>query len=282
MTIRPVFYSRFRCKASACRHTCCAGWEIDVDEDSARFYKTVKGAFGDKLRENILTENGVSLFRLREDKRCPFLQDDGLCEMILNLGEESLCEICREHPRFYETIGDAELQGLGMSCEASAELLLSEKDLLSFAIEDDEGTEDSNLLSLCQTLKIPMTESQGRFDAAFGERLLAARFDALSGCETMDEAWARLLLDVKTKTPDAEAFDGVVFQNIYQYIFYRQLEWWEDYGVEALFRYAAFSTALIRRLILSGTPPVTVLMHWSEEIEYSTENVEILLKALLP
>ena len=169
-----------------------------------------------------------------------------------------------------------------MSCEAAAELLLSEKDLLSFAIEDDEGTEDSNLLSLCQTLKIPMTESQGRFDAAFGERLLAERFDALADCETMDEAWARFLLDVKTKTPDAEAFDGVVFQNIYQYIFYRQLEWWEDYGVEALCRYAAFSTALIRRLILSGTPPVTALTHWSEEIEYSTENVEILLKALLP
>lgn len=277
--IRPVFYSRFRCKASACRHTCCAGWEIDVDAKSAMYYRSVHGSFGEKLRRNMITEDGVTYFRLRENDRCPFLQDDGLCEMILTLGEDSLCEICREHPRFYETVGDFELQGLGLSCEAAAELFLREPAHLTFCTDKKTRLD---FPSLCKAVGILLPADGAGFQAEEGEALLFRHFDALKDCEVLDPAWIHMLDDVKTKTPDALAFDGVVFQNIYQYIFYRQLEYWEDYGVEALCRYAAFSTALIRRLILSGTPPVTALTHWSEEIEYSTENVENLLKALLP
>ena len=32
--VRPDFYDDFHCLAAACRHSCCVGWEIDVDEDS--------------------------------------------------------------------------------------------------------------------------------------------------------------------------------------------------------------------------------------------------------
>ncbi|MFR2510863.1 MAG: hypothetical protein ACLS9K_00885 [Lachnospira eligens] len=41
----PHYYKDFRCIAGACIDTCCAGWDVDVDKDSYKYYKTVKGAF---------------------------------------------------------------------------------------------------------------------------------------------------------------------------------------------------------------------------------------------
>ena len=32
--LQPDFYDRFRCRAAACRHSCCKGWEIDIDENT--------------------------------------------------------------------------------------------------------------------------------------------------------------------------------------------------------------------------------------------------------
>ena len=32
----PDYYADFACVAGACRHTCCVGWEIDIDPDSLR------------------------------------------------------------------------------------------------------------------------------------------------------------------------------------------------------------------------------------------------------
>ena len=34
-TVVPSYYKDFRCIAGDCRHTCCVGWEVDVDENSA-------------------------------------------------------------------------------------------------------------------------------------------------------------------------------------------------------------------------------------------------------
>ena len=50
----PIFYKSFRCKASACEDTCCAGWEVDVDADSMQRYAKVQGSFGEKLRSQIV------------------------------------------------------------------------------------------------------------------------------------------------------------------------------------------------------------------------------------
>lgn len=41
----PHYYKDFRCIAGACTDTCCAGWDVDVDKNSYKYYKTVKGAF---------------------------------------------------------------------------------------------------------------------------------------------------------------------------------------------------------------------------------------------
>ena len=119
----PDFYDSFHCIADKCTDTCCIGWEIDIDETSAKRYAAVKGEFGTTLRQNI--EDGH--FKLRPGDRCPFLKQDGLCDMICHLGESSLCDICREHPRFVEVYGDIMEKGLGLCCEEAVRLLLTSK-----------------------------------------------------------------------------------------------------------------------------------------------------------
>ena len=102
---KPSFFDQFKCIGSACTDTCCAGWEIEVDETTAEGYLTEKGAFGDRLRREIGSEPGEYFFKL-QDNRCPFLNKENLCDIFINLGEDRLCDICREHPRFYNWFGD--------------------------------------------------------------------------------------------------------------------------------------------------------------------------------
>ena len=119
----PDFYDSFRCIADKCTDTCCIGWEIDIDETSAARYASLKNDFGNTLRNNI--EDGH--FKLLPGDRCPFLRQDGLCDMICHLGESSLCDICREHPRFVEVYGDIMEKGLGLCCEEAVRILLASK-----------------------------------------------------------------------------------------------------------------------------------------------------------
>ncbi len=42
--ITPSFYKNFKCIAGACPDSCCQGWEVDADEDSLAYYKTLSGS----------------------------------------------------------------------------------------------------------------------------------------------------------------------------------------------------------------------------------------------
>lgn len=124
ISLYPTLYDAFACKADACKKTCCQRWEIDIDANSADRYLAEEGALGQELKQwMVATEEGYR-FRFEESGCCHFLQD-GLCRLVLAKGEDYLCNICHAHPRFYTYIGDLELCGVGLACEASVELLLA-------------------------------------------------------------------------------------------------------------------------------------------------------------
>ena len=77
--IAPAYYPRFRCLAGACSHTCCRGWEIDVDDAALSRYEQVGGSLGDKLRRAIDRAGDAPHFRLDQQENCPFLTKNGLC-----------------------------------------------------------------------------------------------------------------------------------------------------------------------------------------------------------
>ena len=131
----PSYYNSFKCIADKCTDNCCIGWEIDIDTDTAEYYKSVGGDFGKRLCENISEENGFIL----KGERCPFLNEKNLCDIIINCGEEHLCQICRDHPRYFEWYGDIKEGGIGLSCEEAARLILTD-DACTFAegLTDEE------------------------------------------------------------------------------------------------------------------------------------------------
>ncbi len=140
----PTYCKDFRCIADKCKDNCCIGWEIDIDPSSAEYYENVKGDFGDKLRANI-NKDEVCSFILRGE-RCPFLNEKNLCEIIINLGEDKLCQICRDHPRYFEWYSDIKEGGIGLCCEEAARIIVTNKEPFSTyeAPCDDEGCDDYN------------------------------------------------------------------------------------------------------------------------------------------
>ncbi len=140
----PLYYKDFRCIADKCQDNCCIGWEIDIDASAAGYYKTVGGSFGSKLKSNISVGDTPSF--ILKGERCPFLNEKNLCEIIINLGESKLCQICRDHPRYFEWFADVKEGGVGLCCEEAARLIVASKEkFTTYETEcDDVGCDDYN------------------------------------------------------------------------------------------------------------------------------------------
>ena len=116
--IMPDFHGEFACIGGACTDNCCIGWEIDIDRATMAKYQAMEGEFGEKLRSGI--EGEPPHFKLTENERCVMLNEDNLCRIILQGGEEMLCEICDQHPRFRAQYGERLEIGAGICCEVAA------------------------------------------------------------------------------------------------------------------------------------------------------------------
>ena len=113
----PSYYKNFKCIADKCRHSCCVDWEISVDGRSLERYRSSDISLKGEILSEISETDDGSIFKMRSDGRCPFLNSDGLCRIIMECGEEYLCDICALHPRFYNYFSSHAEVGLGMVCE---------------------------------------------------------------------------------------------------------------------------------------------------------------------
>ncbi len=134
----PEYYERFRCIGGDCPDTCCAGWEVDIDEESGAYYKSVSGDFGDRLRANICEDEGERYFPLTPKNRCPFLNDKNLCDIYINLGEESLCQTCTEYPRYFMDIGSYEQMDMSLSCMELGRIFYTETDRINYIRSEND------------------------------------------------------------------------------------------------------------------------------------------------
>lgn len=135
----PSYYKKFHCIAGACQDSCCIGWEIDIDEDTFSYYKNVEGAFGERLRAHMVTEE-VNSFALQENGWCPFLNGEKLCDICIELGEEALSEVCTEFPRFMMEYEDVREKVLSLSCEEVGRLVFSTDEKITW--EEHEMPDD--------------------------------------------------------------------------------------------------------------------------------------------
>ena len=124
----PDFYDSFHCIGGKCPDNCCIGWELDIDDDTYEYYRSVNGPFGERLRANMSgaeksSESESVSFRLQVDGRCPFLNAENLCDICLELGPDALCRICTDYPRYSFEWGDAIEKSLTLSCPEAGRLL---------------------------------------------------------------------------------------------------------------------------------------------------------------
>ena len=146
----PEYYNRFSCIAAACPDSCCKEWAVDVDAESARMYRALPGALGDRLRQ-VLTDNedGDTVMEI-ENGRCPMWREDGLCRIQAELGHDALCHVCRTFPRLRHDYGEFVELGLELSCPEAARLILTcgADDAVVTTVPGRENAEDPEALAI--------------------------------------------------------------------------------------------------------------------------------------
>ena len=150
LTRTPDYYGDFHCLAGECPHTCCAKWEVVIDPDTAARYGKVRGPLGDRLRSALVQDDDGDWCFPLQGERCPFLDNENLCQIHRRLGEAATSVTCREHPRFIEEYGPFREITLSASCPAANALLLGSEASLTFREEGamEERPDDDTALLL--------------------------------------------------------------------------------------------------------------------------------------
>lgn len=123
--LKPNYYDQFVCIAGNCPDSCCQEWDVQVDRLSAQRYLTLPGPLGDQLRQALKCSDDGDYSLEITDRRCPMWQQDGLCRIQAELGEEGLCQVCKTFPRLRHDYGDFVELGLELSCPEAARLIFT-------------------------------------------------------------------------------------------------------------------------------------------------------------
>ncbi len=287
--LAPKYYKDFKCISDRCTHSCCIGWEIDVDPDTAKLYTKLSHPYAKVVRDSI--EDGH--FKLCPDERCPHLDKNGLCRIILELGEDHLCDICREHPRFYNYSKYGKEVGLGLSCEEAARIILSSDDYDKL-IEIGETGEFFDEIEYDSTPTRDRIFSILSSDMEYGKKLdtIYREFNIFPSILS-DAEWQKTIasleyLDEVHKEMFACYSNGAAVPLLQEkaaeralaYFIYRHCtEVYDDDDLRAHLGFCLFCERLLASL-MSAYPDeniITLARIISEEIEYSEDNTNTII-----
>lgn len=139
---KPHYYDEFACLAGSCPDTCCAGWQICIDENSLKRYAQVGGAIGSRVANSIDWEEGTFLQHGRD---CAFLNEEKLCDLYTELGSDFLCDTCRMYPRHVEEFDGLREMTLSLSCPEVARMMLTCAEpvrMISWETDEEEDSFD--------------------------------------------------------------------------------------------------------------------------------------------
>lgn len=290
-TYTPNYYEDFSCIAGKCQHSCCIGWEIDIDEETLELYDAMEGKEGKKLRSTI--EYGASPhFKLTDSGKCANLRKDGLCQIICDHTESALCDICADHPRFRNFFEEFTEVGLGLCCEEATRIIINQEE--DFLINTDPKRCDDEE-RFCLKLRTKAFTILQNKEKSIKERFIelskefgfSFRFDLTQlvtlylSLERLDESWTDYLEELKgfdEKIFEDKAF-AKRFENLACYFVFRHFaDGIYDGDYNERIKFCLASCYLIGALIQSGKNIEEVARMYSSEVEYSEENMEKLIK----
>lgn len=298
----PDYYNDFECIKDKCNHSCCIGWEIDIDKDTLEKYKKIDGPFAERLKNNIINDDN-SYFKLGLDNRCPFLNEDNLCDIYIELGKDFLCQICSDHPRFRNFFDTRTEIGIGMCCEASAEIILTHKPKMTLIpISENNNCEHEDEEVFFNLRKKAFDIIQNRdicvdkrienlikaFEIEIPQKTFDEWIDVYLSLENLDEGWTNLLKKSRGKKIGyLKCFDKekwqIAFEQLIIYFIYRHMhEGIVGNNISAYLAFCIVSFNTIRNLCaISGETSLEEMQNisrmYSSEIEYSTENMDELI-----
>lgn len=137
--ITPDFYSGFHCIADTCPNTCCAGWSIIIDRQTYAKILENEERFSIPAKEWLKEQDGEIVISMKEQFhwRCPMLNADNLCDIVLHTGEDYLSDTCALFPRIGLKYGNTIEAYLNLSCPEVISRLV-EKEFLQFLYNEDE------------------------------------------------------------------------------------------------------------------------------------------------
>lgn len=285
-TFAPKYYKDFKCIADRCAHSCCVGWRVELDEATSEKYKNAKGRYAEELRRYVREDGDGAFIPPMQGGRCPHLDECGLCRIICEKGEDYLSDICREHPRYYNIVGDRLEVGLGASCPVAAALILSSESSLQLeAIPDIEFERDE-----CEYSPLPLRERiasliSGTECYEDAERLIMSelglprsitapsfRASMLSELEYLYPENREIIFDTAERVGELGAAELL---KVLAYFIYRHLSPAESESEAAsIVGFAIFSARTVAAMAEVTSDLAEAFRIYSEEIEYSTENTD--------
>ena len=294
------YYSGFKCVADRCKHTCCAGWEMCIDPETLQKYKDEGSDFAKALEKGVDFQK--SKFKTDKLKRCAFLNEQNLCEIILNLGEKSLCQVCTDHPRFRTFFEDRIETGLGFSCEEATRLIMSFEEKIAPVLVEDDKSEQS--LDFIQKSVLEFRESalgiiQDREKnindrialllklcrASLCEKDYKKTLKTFRSLEKLDKSWARRLKNIKGQPLDLDVnadrslyCEQFLLNGIYRHLYNSEDTVWARAKTIALILSWWVIKSVLAFESQGAQPPlelvVDVVREFSSEVEYSQNNLD--------
>jgi lysine-N-methylase len=307
----PRYYADFKCVGGSCSDNCCIGWEIDIDGETREKYFSLDTPLGERIRKNTAIDEGVCHF-VMQGERCPFLNSENLCDIICEMGDGALCDICREHPRYYTVLDDTVYGGVGLSCEAAAELILGDSFPHEYTTLETDGESeecDEELYEIFLALRKSVSEifGDGNQSMVYIKKELSKAVsraqakadgmpktpceikdfsrvdlvDIVEKCELLTDELPSLLRSAEGLPKHCESINNYL-QNLLLYFLDRYLpKAVEDGDFVGKLKLALFSLSAIEHLFctekdLTLGRAVYLSKLYSKEIEYNEDNIMII------
>lgn len=297
----PSFYKDFKCIAGDCPDSCCQGWEVDADEQSLEYYKTLTGDIRKRI-DSVLDKDefGNTIFRLAHKKRCPFLNSENLCDMHIAIGAEHTPYTCRMFPRFINDFGGSREMGVSFSCPVASDMMWELTEPMHFVDELNDLPPELNEIDaqtyfyltkarkkafdIVQDRSLPVNQrliklldfgveiQQDLEEYQEGDNPISF-FDVFRNPELINPQWLERVDNGAGKPVSDEVFN----ENIASYFIFRYfLTAVNDYDVLSKIKMAVIGVLIVTYF---GEDSWTIHL-WSKETEHSQYNMDRYKKLL--
>ncbi len=302
---QPDYYEQFACIAGDCPDTCCAAWQVVLDEEHAALYRKTGGALGEKMREGMCQIDGETCFKLKNG-RCWMLRDDGLCDIQKELGEAALSQTCGFYPRFVTELGLMRERGLSISCPEVARIILTSTEPTRFSTHTtdeplryfhDVDPEDilyakqtrDRAIALIQQREKPLAkrlfdildliaEENPSAPEGFREEM----YDLFLSLSPLRAQWTACLQRAKA-APALKCLDeSIAWEQLFCYYIYKYaLRAAMDGDFEEKLCLSVVNVLLLQDIYATGEHDIVSLVQLhAKETEHSEENMQLLCDAM--